>query len=196
MHPAISTLDQPAPHHTSSDFGKLRADVLLAHITDQRVHIPQAAATMLDDWASHIMANAIGPALGLQASTVPAVWSDVLALSGLPLSKNGPLLWGRDIREADVPLPTLHNDCLVLPPPATMAQLTSLALKPLRLLISQRLGIRLQAATSIQLFLWSNQAVVISHGNVPLGGFLHGPQVGMRHSLTLEVGGAQIIQWG
>jgi hypothetical protein len=195
MHPAIGTFHRPAPATNSSNFGKLRADVLLAHLTGQRVLIPHSVAESLDAWAQTIMAKAQGPALGLGASSIPPMWSDVLAQSGVPLSKDGPLMWGRDVREDDVPLPIFHGDCLVLPPPTTIAQLTSLALKPLRLLVTKHLNVRLQAATGLQLFLWTNQALIISHADVPLGGFLHGPRIGMRHSISVDVGGAQVIEW-
>jgi hypothetical protein len=70
-----------------------------------------------------------------------------------------------------------------------------LALKPLRLLVAKRLGCRLQAATGLHFFLWSNQAVLVSHAEVPLGGFLHGPLAGTRHSISIAPGGAQVIRW-
>jgi len=68
-------------------------------------------------------------------------------------------------------------------------------LKPLRMLATRKLNVRLQAATGLQLFLWANQAVIVSRSNVPLGGFLHGPQPGTRHSLSVPVGDAQVLRW-
>jgi hypothetical protein len=112
-----------------------------------------------------------------------------------PISAQGPLQWGVDIYEADVPLPEFQGAALVLPPPPLLAQLTSLALKPLRMLATRQLNIRLQAATGLQLYVWANQAVLVSRAEVPLGGFLHGPEPGTRHSLSVPVGGSQVITW-
>jgi hypothetical protein len=195
MHAAIGTLDRPAPALASGDFGTLRSSVLMAHITNQRVLVPKAVAEELDSWAASVMASAKGPAIGLKAEGIPPLWFDVLGWSGVPISAQGPLQWGVDIYEADVPLPEFQGAALVLPPPPLLAQLTSLALKPLRMLATRQLNIRLQAATGLQLYVWANQAVLVSRAEVPLGGFLHGPEPGTRHSLSVPVGGSQVITW-
>ena len=195
MHPAVGHLDRPAPAHDSADFGALRARVLDAHLLGRVVLAPRSVAGELDAWAAEIIADAEGPAIGLQAADVPELWYDLLAWSGVPMSADGPLRWGADISEAAVAVPEFQEGRLVLPPPPVLAQLTSLALKPLRLLVANRLGCRLQAATGLHFFLWRSQAVLVSHAEVPLGGFLHGPEAGMRHSIAVPVGGAQVIRW-
>jgi len=195
MHPAIGQLERPAPARDSADFGALRARVLDAHLHHRAVLVPRSIASELDDWAADIIATASGPTIGLEAANVPELWYDLLAWSGVPMSSDGPLHWGVDIEEAAVAMPEFHGPKLMLPPPMVLAQLTSLALRPLRLLVANRLGCRLQAATGVHLFLWQSQAILVSHAEVPLGGFLHGPENGMRHSLAVPVGGAQVIRW-
>jgi hypothetical protein len=195
MHPAISQFDRPAPSRTSSDFGELRVKVLNAHLFHRPALVPKVLSHELDAWAAGIVASASGPTIGLVAAEVPAVWYELLAWSGVPMSTNGPLRWHDDIDEAAVTMPEFHGEKLLLPPPAVLAQLTSLALKPLRQLVTNRLGCRLQAATGMHLYLWSNQAVLVSSAEVPLGGFLHGPQPGTRHSLAVPPGDAQVLRW-
>ncbi|HEX3134938.1 MAG TPA: hypothetical protein VHX44_15335 [Planctomycetota bacterium] len=195
MHPAIGQLDRPAPAHDSADFGTLRARVLDAHLHHRPVLVPRSIAGELDAWAAEIITSAKGPTIGLEAAGVPDIWYDLLAWSGVPMSSEGPLRWGVDIEESAGTVPEFHGPKLVLPPPTVLAQLTSLALKPMRLLVANRLGCRLQAATGMHLFLWRSQAILVSHAEVPLGGFLHGPEPGMRHSLSVPVGGAQVIRW-
>ncbi len=195
MHPAIGLLDRPAPAPASSDFGVLRARVLDAHLLQRPVLVPRSIAGDLDAWAADIAADAVGPTVGLVASEVPDPWYDLLSWSGVPMSSDGPLHWGADIEESTVAVPEFLERKLVLPPPHVLAQLTSLALKPLRMLVSERLGCRLQAGTGLNLFLWRSQAVLVSQAEMPLGGFLHGPETGMRHSISVPVGGAQVIRW-
>lgn len=195
MHPAIGQLDRPAPAQNSAEFGTLRARVLDAHLHHRPVLVPRSVAGELDAWAVEVVANAKGPTVGLEAAGVPEIWYDLLAWSGVPMSSEGPLRWGVDIEESAVTMPEFHGPKLMLPPPTVLAQLTSLALKPMRLLVANRLGLRLQAATGMHLFLWRTQAILVSHAEVPLGGFLHGPETGMRHSLAVPVGGAQVIRW-
>lgn len=194
MHPAIGQLDRPAPARDSADFGTLRTRVLDAHLLQRTVLVPRAVAAELDTWAAEVVSGA-GATIGLAAASVPELWYDLLAWSGVPMSVEGPLHWGVDIEEAGVGVPEFHGPKLVLPPPPVLAQLTSLALKPLRMLVANRLGCRLQAGTGLHLFLWAKQAVLVSHAEVPLGGFLHGPEPGTRHSVNVPVGGAQVIRW-
>lgn len=196
MHRVVGTLDRAAPAHDSTDFGALRARVLDAHLLDRPILVPRTIAAELDDWAAAVVATASGAPIGLAAAGVPDLWYDVLAWSGMPMSVDGPLQWEVDIGEEHaVAMPEFRGAKLVLPPPPVLAQLTSLALKPLRQLVANRLGCRLQAATALRLFLWPNQAVLVSHAEVPLGGFLHGPNQGMRHSLSVPPGDAQVIRW-
>jgi hypothetical protein len=195
MHPVIGQLDRPAPPRESADFGALRVRVLGAHLYQRPALVPRQVADELDTWATGIISTARSATIGLAAAEVPDLWYDLLAWSGVPMSVDGPLRWGFDISEDAVAMPEFHGAKLVLPPPAVLAQLTSLALRPLRLLVAKRLGCRLQAATGLHFYLWSNQAVLISTAEVPLGGFLHGPLAGTRHSIAVPPGGAQVIRW-
>lgn len=195
MHPVIGQLDRPAPARDSADFGALRVKVLAAHLNQRAALIPRPVAVELDAWAAGVIASAHGGSIGLAAGGVPEMWYDLLAWSGVPMSVDGPLHWGVDISEEAVSVPEFHGAKLVLPPPPVLAQLTSLALKPLRQLVANRLGCRLQAATGLNFYLWSNQALLVSQAEVPLGGFLHGPVAGTRHSLAVPPGGAQVIRW-
>ncbi len=195
MHPVIGQLDRPAPPRESADFGALRVRVLAAHIHQRAALVPRQAAGELDAWATEVISTARGATIGLAAADVPDLWYDLLAWSGVPMSVDGPLRWGVDISEGAVAMPEFHGAKLVLPPPLVIAQLTSLALRPLRLLVANRLGCRLQTATGLHFSLWSNQAVLVSQAEVPLGGFLHGPLAGTRHSITVPPGGAQVIRW-
>ena len=151
----------------------------------------------LKTWASEIIARAQGPAQGLTAATVPTDWFETLIWAGVPMFLAGPLAWGIDLAEnAVVPRPTLRDGRMLLPPPATLARLTSLDLKPLRAYIAQRVGCRLQAAAGLHLYLWSNQALVISCADLPLGGFLHGPNPAQRSALALDPGEfREAVRW-
>jgi hypothetical protein len=195
MHPALGLLDRPAPAPDSGDFGALRARVLDAHVTGRPVLVPRAVAPELDAWAAEVVAGAEGQARGLVSEDVPDLWYDVLAWSGVPMSVAGPLRWGVDIMEAEVEMPEIREGALLLPPPPVLAQLTSLALRPLRRLVAERMGCRLQAATGLYFYLWSNQAVLVSRAEVPLGGFLHGPENGTRHYVSVPPGGSQVLRW-
>ncbi|MBA3699893.1 MAG: hypothetical protein H0W78_13680 [Planctomycetes bacterium] len=195
MHPVVGLLDRPAPARDSADFGTLRTRVLDAHVLNRPVLVPRAIATELDAWAGDVVATAAGASIGLAAADVPDLWYDVLAWSGVPMSVAGPLHWGVELGEDAVAMPEFRDEKLLLPPPPVLAQLTSLALKPLRQLVAKHLGCRLQAATALHFYLWSNQAVLVSHAEVLLGGFLHGPTPGTRHSLSVPPGEAQVIRW-
>jgi hypothetical protein len=169
---------------------------MAALILGRPAQVPRARLAELTAWAEKIIARALGPDRGLTAATVPADWFEVLIWAGVPMSPAGPLAWGTDLAEdVTVARPTLREGRLLLPPPATLARLTSLDLKPLRAYIAQRLGCRLQAAAGLHLYLWTNQALVISCADLPLGGFLHGPNPAQRSALSLDPGGFEIVRW-
>lgn len=196
VHPSLAPLDRPAPPPTSTDFGALRARVLDAYILGRRALVPSDALAGLASWAEDLLADAGGPARGLTASKVPDSWFDLLSWAGVPMAPAGDLHWGKDLLEdPTVPTPEFRGDTLALPSPQALAQLTSLALRPLRLQISRRLGVRLQAATGLHLWLWPRQAVLVSRAEVPLGGFLYGPETGQRHGIAVEPGGFQVMHW-
>jgi hypothetical protein len=158
--------------------------------------VPQSVLEVLRPWASAMIAAGQGPARGLSAAQVPERWRETLAWAGVPFGTAGDLSWGTDLQEVpELVVPELRAGRLLLPIPGTLAQLTSLALKPLRLFVAERLGCRLQLAAGVHFYLWSNQAVLVSCADVPVGGFLHGPDVGQRHAVSIQPGGFQVIAW-
>ena len=196
VHPSLAPLDRPAPSPDSTDFGGLRARVLDAYVLGRRALIPADALGSLATWAEQLLADAGGPARGLTAAEVPDPWFDLLSWAGVPMSPAGELRWGRDLLEDPaVPAPEMRGDCLVLPSSSVLAKLTSLALRPLRLHVARRIGVRLQAATGLHLWLWPRQALLVSRAEVPLGGFLYGPEPGQRHGVAVNPGGFQVMHW-
>lgn len=143
-------------------------------------------------WLAESVPSDLPAALGIAGA--PEAWEDTLAWSGMPLAR-GPLRWGLDLLQSEVDCPTLRDGKLLLPAPEDLASLTSLALKPLRLFIAERLHCRLQAAPGIRLWLWPGRAVLQSQAPMPLAGFLYGPPSGHRAGLALEAWGSQIITW-
>lgn len=196
MSSALTATDASAPLPASAAFGILRSRTMAALILGRPAPVPRKSLADLTAWAEEIVARAQGPAQGLTAATVPAAWFEVLVWAGVPMSPAGPLAWGADLAEdGGVGHPTLRDTRMLLPPSATLARLTSLDLKPLRAFIAQRLGCRLQAAAGLHLYLWPNQALVISCADLPLGGFLHGPNPAQRSPLALDPGGFEIVRW-
>ncbi len=196
VHPSLAPLDRPAPPPHSTDFGGLRARVLDAYVLGRRALVPADVIAELSTWAEGLLADAGGSARGLSAAEVPDSWFDLLSWAGVPMSPVGELRWGHDLLEDPAaPTPEFRGDRLALPPPQVLAQLTSLALRPLRLHIARRLGVRLQAATGVHLWLWPRQAVLVSRAEVPLGGFLYGPETGQRHGVAINPGGFQVMHW-
>ena len=150
----------------------------------------------LTGWAIELLGSARGPARGLSAGQVPACWRATLQWAGVPFGQAGDLRWGEQIDEqAGLTQPELRAGRLLLPEPAALAQLTSLALKPLRLFVAATLGCRLQSAAGVHLYLWENQAALVSCGALPVGGFLYGPQEGQRHALSILPGACQLVTW-
>lgn len=143
----------------------------------------------LSRWAGEIMAAARGPARGLVDAEVPEDWREALTWAGVPFGAAGDLRWGVDLQgQPGLRVPELRDGRLLLPEPGTLSQLTSLALRPLRLFVAARLGCRLQAAAGVHFYLWANQAALVSCVQVPVGGFLYGPEEGQRHSLSILPG--------
>ncbi len=169
-----------------------QAQVLDAQIAGRQARPPAELRTTCAAWLFEAAPPGLPPALGI--SGAPTEWLDTLAWSGMPIGP-GPLRWGTDIAQAAVDCPTLRDGRLQLPAPEDLASLTSLALKPLRLFIAERLGCRLQAAPGIRLWLWPGRAVLQSQAPMPLAGFLYGPTAGHRAGIALEAWGSQIITW-
>jgi hypothetical protein len=150
----------------------------------------------LTRWAGEILATARGPARGLIAAAVPERWRETLGWAGVPFGTAGDLGWGAHLQEqTGLLVPELRAGRLLLPDPHTLAQLTSLALKPLRLFVAAKLGCRLQVAAGVHFYLWANQAALVSCVQVPVGGFLYGPEEGQRHSLSILPGTCQLVTW-
>lgn len=186
------------PHADTAAYGELRVcalDVAMG-LRPADATVPQSLRAELGRWTDEVIAAGRGPTRGLSLSHVPERWRETLAWAGVPFGSAGDLRWGTDLKEVpDLKVPELRAGCLSLPVPEALAQLTSLALKPLRLFVAERLGCRLQSAAGVHLSLWSNQAVLISCSDVPVGGFLHGPELGQRHSVSIPAGGFQVISW-
>lgn len=191
----IVPLSAPGPAEHSPDMGEFRERVLRSLLFGDTVGIPQDLIASLVDWAENILQQAEGPALGLIPQGIAADMAETLRWAGMPFGLNGPLRWGGDIIEADTKRPEIIDDQLQLPSANRLAEMTSLGIKPMRYFIGQRLGLRLQSATNIRLFIWSNQALVISCTMIPIGGFLHGPQDSQRFNLAMNPGGHQLFHW-
>jgi hypothetical protein len=172
-----------------------RVRALDARILGKRVRFAPADRRQIADWLAEVVPPGADAPLGVAEADVPVAWRDVLAWSGVPFSADGPLRWGPDLRQDDVAVPTLRDGSLLLPPPTVLAELTSLSLKPLRRLVAERLGCRLQAAPGIRLWLWPGRAVLQSLSQIPLAGFLYGSAPGHRSSVALEPYGHQVITW-
>lgn len=169
-----------------------RAQVLDAQVAGRQSQLPAGRLAACSVWLAEMVPPGLPPALGV--GSVPEAWADVLAWCGLPLAA-GPLRWGVEVDEAEVVTPVLRKGRLLLPPPDTLSTLTSLALKPLRLFIHERLGCRLQAAPGIRMWLWPGRAVLQSLSPIPLAGFFYGPLPGHRAGLALEPWGSQLVTW-
>jgi hypothetical protein len=125
-----------------------------------------------------------------------SAWRRTLAGIGVPLGLSQDLMWGRDVVEhATLQLPSLRDGIMQLPVLQILESLTSLQLKPLRMFVAHKLGCRLQIATKVHFYLWANQSLLISCAGVPVGGFLYGPEPGQRHSLSIPIGGYQLLTW-
>lgn len=166
--------------------------VLDAHVAGQVVEPPAELRAACAAWLSEVLPTDGSTPIGVGG--VPEAWADTLAWCGLPLAP-GPLRWGADVAQTDVDTPTVKAGRLLLPEPEALASLTSLALKPMRMFIGERLGCRLQAAPGIRLWLWSGRAVLQSQSPIPLAGFLYGPPNGHRAGLALAPWGSQTVTW-
>lgn len=144
-------------------------------------------------WAVSVVATGTGP-LGWDPSSFPAGWQSALAHAGVPLARGGER-WKAQLNESAT-VPTLSpSGILEVPPLAQFATLTSLPLKPVRLLVQIHTGVRLQVAAGVHVWLWENQVALVNVGTVHRGGFIHGPRRGMRSLVALDPGQSQVISW-
>jgi len=192
---AVVAIDVRAPHRDCAAFGQLRTRVLDALVLGLPTEVPATLHGELLAWADEQLSGAEGPARGVRLETLPGAWVETLGWSGVPLALGGELTWGVDLLEAAIERPVEDGPCLRLPPADHLAELSGLAIKPLRHWVGHRLGCRLQAAPGLRLYLWADRALVVSHLDMPVGGFLYGPATGSRASLSLTAGGAQLVTW-
>jgi hypothetical protein len=169
-----------------------RAQVLDAQVAGRQVRPPPGLRAACTAWLTEMAPPDLPAALGV--GNLPEAWIDTLGWCGMPLAV-GPLRWGVDLEQADVTTPVIRKGRLLLPPPGTLAGLTSLSLKPLRLFINERLGCRLQAAPGIRMWLWPGRAVLQSLSPIPLAGFIYGSSPGHRAGLALEPWDSQLVTW-
>jgi hypothetical protein len=145
------------------------------------------------DWAQAVVAAGRTPQ-GWDPSSFPPGWLPALAAAGAPLARGGHP-WAARISDQAHSLTLRSSGELLVPPLECFAILTSLALKPLRLFIHAHFGIRLQVAAGVHLWAWANQLVLINTTVLYRGGFIHGPQRGVRSVVALEPGQSQEISW-
>ena len=100
-----------------------------------------------------------------------------------------------DLAAGDGPEPAVADGCVRLPPPARLAELGSLALKPLRLAVAARTGVRLKVGAGVHLRLWQHGALLVSAADITLGGFISGPRQGQRTGVLLAPGEHQVVVW-
>lgn len=189
----ITDIPEPTTSCDGARLGDWRQAVLDAHLLGQPGAVPAALRTSLLAWAGEILDQATGPALGLAIEGLELADQRHLRWAGVPLARAGSLQWGRDLCQAAVATPTWEEPRLLLPSPAQLRTISSLAMKPLRAFIAARLGVRLQGATGIGVTLWTNQALLTNTNDIAVGGFLHGPEKGTRNTVSLEPGGWQLI---
>lgn len=191
---AATAATMPGMVDHAEELADWRARVLDAAIIGQPVHPPGSCAAACTEWLATAV-PAGGTSIGVACAGLPDDWRDTLAWAGVPLSAAGPLRWGVDLIQDLVDSPELRRGILHLPPPDALAQLTSLALKPLRMFVAERLVCRLQAAPGIRMWLWRGRAALQSQSPIPLAGFLYGSADGHRASIALDPWGCQVIDW-
>jgi hypothetical protein len=196
MRPALNPSSQPAPASGTQEYGDLRMRVLDALLLDRSATVPSQALATLMPWAEATIASGQGPLRGMCDASVPPSWRDYLTWAGMPMSLHGPLHWDVDVIEVPaMSAPDIDGQVLRLPSPERLGGLTSLALKPFRMFLHQRLGCRLQTALGLHVYLWSNQALLVCCAPAPIGGFFYGPEVGHRASVLVMPGEVQLISW-
>ena len=136
--------DPPLPPRENAQFGAWRVRTLDAAISGRPLSgpVPLAVNHELAVWAEEIIASAHGPTRGLLDRNVPNRWRDTLAWAGMPFGVAGDVRWGEDLHEqSSLAVPELRDGQLLLPLPEVLEQLTSLALRPVRLFIAEKLGV-------------------------------------------------------
>jgi hypothetical protein len=142
-----------------------------------------------------IIARADGPLRGLDPEGVPSDALEALRWAGVPLAPAGAIRWGNEMRPGKVEQPCFVEGTLEIPDAAVLRACNGVQLKQLRRFCADHLGVRLQAAPGVALYLWANQALVVSLRDEDLAGFLHGPETGQRHSLAWAPGEPLWVRW-
>lgn len=174
----------------ASLIGRRRVAALLERLLD--LPAGDEADTETARWA---LAFPRDGALGLDPEGLDRDRLTALAWAGVPLARGGALRFGRDVLPGDGDVPEAAGEAVRVPPAARLRACTSLALKPLRALVARACHVRVQTGPGVHLFLWPERAVLVSCAELPLGGFLHGPNPGQRESVALEPGECQVISW-
>ncbi len=207
-------MEQTEQYQRTPGFAELRERILDERLFG-RVRLPQAEEVQkigsgrckipletyprvleeVETWVDDVVGSAQGPLKGLHYESIPPEVFELMRWSSMPISMEGPLEWGTDVQVGDIDKPSVEGDCLMLPTSERLATMTSLSIRPLRHYIGTRLGLRLQAATGIGMYIWDNQALLTCRSLVPVGGFLHGPTRGRRTTLSMDPGGYQLIKW-
>jgi hypothetical protein len=192
----IHRTDAAAPNPESGEMGVLRSAVLEAHLLDRPAEVPAAIADALEAWAAEVLHDVRGAPRGVSLEGIDEGWLSTLSWAGVPFARGGELKWQRDIRvDEQAQSPRIEGDQLVLPSPEHLAECSGLGIKPVRTWIQNRLGVRLQAAPGLRLYVWPSHGMVISHLNLTVGGFLYGPGFGTRMGLTIHPGTWQMVPW-
>jgi hypothetical protein len=187
--------DSAAVQPGSAAYGACCARMLDAALFGDAASRADIGAASLPEWAVGVLRSAKGAAQGVDRDSTPGEWRDALGQVGIPFARPGALRFGADLRSSAVSVPSMNGAVMELPSPAELTGLTSLQLKPLRLFIADKFGIRLQASSGLRLYLWPNQSLVISLLDIPIGGFLYGSTPGQRAALSLDPGGHQLVAW-
>ncbi len=187
--------DVPPAPGTGAE-GALRSAVLEASLFGLPASIPRAAWDTLQPWRDELLAEMAGEPVGVSLEGLDPQWRSTLSWAGIPFARHGKLRWPVDLRcDPGCDYPHIEAGVLILPDHDALAECSALGIKPVRTWIQRRFGVRLQAAAGLRLYIWPKHAVVISHLDIPVAGFLYGPDTGTRMGLTIHPGTCQVVSW-
>jgi hypothetical protein len=169
-----------------------RIRVLDAAVLGERVLPPAALRDALQAWKAEAI-PAAGEPMGVDPAGIDADMCAALRWCGVPLVQEGGVRWGDGLVAGEVL--HLRDGVCHVPPAAELRGLHAIELRPLRMWVAERFGVRLQAAPGIRMWLWPRRSVLVSEWDIPLSGFAYGPTAGQRTSVSLPAFGAQVIDW-